>query len=59
PVRFYEQVVRPAFTGTDGIVYVLPETSPVRVAFGSYDVEERGQQRNADQAPRIATLAEH
>lgn len=58
PVRFYEQVVRPAFTGTEGIVYVLPETSPVRVAFGSYDVEERGRQRNADQAPQIATIAE-
>jgi len=58
PVRFYEKVVRPAFSGTDGIVYVLPETSPVRVAFGSYDVEERGRHRNADQAPQIATLAE-
>ena len=41
PARFYEKVVSPAFTGTDGIVYVLPETRPAREVFGSYDVEER------------------
>lgn len=27
PVKFYEQVVQPAFTGTKGVVYILPETS--------------------------------
>ena len=26
PVKFYENVVQPAFSGTKGIVYVLPET---------------------------------
>lgn len=26
PIKFYESVVSPAFRGTDGIVYVLPET---------------------------------
>lgn len=41
PKRFYESVVSPAFTGTYGIVYVLPETRPARDVFGSYDVEER------------------
>ena len=41
PARFYENVVSPAFTGTDGIVYVLPETRPAREVFGSYVVEER------------------
>ena len=41
PKRFYETVVSPAFTGTDGIVYVLPETRPAHEVFGSYDVEER------------------
>ncbi len=39
PVTFYENVVRPAFTGTDGIVYVLPETRPARAVFASYDVD--------------------
>lgn len=38
PVKFYEKVVSPAFTGTSGIVYVLPETLLVRDVFGSYDV---------------------
>ncbi len=39
PVKFYDNVVSPAFTGTDGIVYVLPETRPAREVFSSYDVE--------------------
>jgi hypothetical protein len=37
PARFYETVVSPAFTGTNGIVYVLPEMRPARALFGSYD----------------------
>ncbi|MEO8013906.1 MAG: hypothetical protein ABI642_07160 [Polaromonas sp.] len=43
PVKFYENVVSPAFTGTNGIVYVLPETRSARQVFGSYDVEEPAQ----------------
>lgn len=38
PVKFYDSVVSPAFQGTSGIVYVLPDTRPVREVFGSYDV---------------------
>lgn len=38
PVKFYDAVVSPAFRGTNGIVYVLPDTRPVREVFGSYDV---------------------
>lgn len=34
PVAFYETVVRPAFTGTEGIVYVLPEVRSMREVFG-------------------------
>ena len=54
PKRFYENVVSTAFTGTDGIVYVLPETRPAREVFGSYDVEERSGRKYAGrtQAPR-------
>jgi hypothetical protein len=33
PVRFYESVVIPAFTGTPGIVYILPETTPIYKVF--------------------------
>ena len=40
PAKFFENVVRPSFTGTNGIVYVLPETKSAREVFASYDVEE-------------------
>ena len=39
PVNFYEKVVSPAFTNTDGIVYILPEMSTASEVFGSYDVD--------------------
>jgi len=45
-----ETVVRPAFTGTEGIVYVLPETRPAREVFGSYDVDERAARQNVEAA---------
>ena len=45
PVKFYDTVVSPAFTGTSGIVYVLPEVRAVREVFGSYDVSEAGALR--------------
>ena len=41
PVMFYEKVVSPTFTGTFGVVYVLPEIRSVKEVFGSYDVEDR------------------
>jgi len=55
PAAFYNEVVNPSFTGTSGIVYVLPEIRPVRQVFGSYDVEVRNQY--AVQAPQNTTLA--
>jgi hypothetical protein len=33
PVKFYEGVVKPAFTGTSGIVYILPEVEPIQAIF--------------------------
>jgi len=47
PADFYANVVSPAFTGTDGIVYVLPETRSAYAVFGAYDVEERQRQQIA------------
>ena len=41
PAAFYENVVRPAFTGTHGIVYVLPETKSAREVFASYDLWQK------------------
>ena len=35
PVAFYNTVIRPAFSGTNGIVYILPEILPVATFFGS------------------------
>jgi hypothetical protein len=47
PAKFFENVVRPAFTGTNGIVYVLPETRSNREVFASYDVEEHARKQIA------------
>jgi len=33
PAAFYDDVVAPAFTATVGIVYILPETKPLRAVF--------------------------
>jgi hypothetical protein len=35
PVRFYNEVVLAAFTGTKGIVYILPEIKPIEDVFGN------------------------
>jgi len=43
PVKFYENVLHPAFKDSKGIVYVLPETKPPHVVFASYDVVEPGR----------------
>lgn len=44
PARFYQEVVRPAFTGTRGVVYVLPDTKRVEDVFPAL-------QMGAGQAP--------
>jgi hypothetical protein len=49
PAKFFQNVVRPAFTGTNGIVYVLPETKPARKVFASYDVETHARMQSASQ----------
>lgn len=41
PVEFYKTVVSPAFTGTNGIVYVLPETRSLREVFDLKDAQPR------------------
>ena len=33
PARFYDSIVVPAFKGTVGIVYILPETKPLEAVF--------------------------
>jgi hypothetical protein len=36
PVKFYEQVVLKTFTGTSGIVYILPEVKTIRDTFPTF-----------------------
>lgn len=50
PVSFYDKVVSPAFTGTNGIVYILPETRTAQEVFGSYDING-GTQRQPSATP--------
>lgn len=61
PAKFFENVVRPAFTGTNGIVYVLPETRPAREVFATYDVGERARLQSArlPVLPHIAAGVPH
>ena len=50
PAKFFENVVHTVFAGTNGIVYVLPETRSARAVFASYDVDERERLQNAGEA---------
>jgi hypothetical protein len=43
PADFFKDVVLPTFKGTNGIVYVLPETRSTQAVFGLYDVDERAR----------------
>jgi hypothetical protein len=40
PVKFFDQVVLPAFNAGQGVVYVLPETRSARNMFGSYEPQD-------------------
>lgn len=53
PPKFFDNVVRPAFTGEKGIVYVLPETRLASEVFASYDVEARARVQSASQAESV------
>lgn len=37
---FYDRVVKPAFTGSSGVVYILPEVLSIRSVFAAFDGEE-------------------
>jgi hypothetical protein len=47
PIKFFDTVVSPTFTGKEGIVYILPETKSAQSLFSSYDVEQRALMRQA------------
>lgn len=54
PVKFYENVVSPSFTGTNGVVYILPETRSAREVFGSYDVQDSSRQQASARAAPVS-----
>ena len=58
PAKFFDDVVSPAFSGTNGIVYVLPEIRSISATFPSYyDVEQRsgtGTTANLDEGTRAS-----
>lgn len=58
PVPFYETIVSPAFSGTKGIVYVLPETAPASALFGFEPAEAvaSGAQQGSQAVDPPATL---
>ena len=45
PAAFYDRVVKPLFAPRDGIVYVLPETRPVRTVFHMDDIGPLARRR--------------
>ena len=50
PAKFFKNIVHSAFTGTNGIVYVLPETKSTPEVFASYyDVEMHVRLQTASQ----------
>lgn len=48
PVKFYEDIVAPAFAGRTGVVYILPETRSVEeVFFGQVSPPSIGKQKSS------------
>jgi len=45
--QLFDLVIKPAFTDTNGIVYILPETRSMKSTFASYDIKKRAPLRIA------------
>ena len=60
PVKFFDNVVSPTFTGTSGVVYVLPEIRSNSEIFPSYyDVDlhwGKGTTANLDEGTKVGRL---
>lgn len=39
PTAFYDRVVEPTFTGTSGVIYILPEVRSMQAVFPGYDAD--------------------
>lgn len=57
PVPFYEKVVSPTFKGTNGIVYILPETRSAQEVFGSYDIQDSSRKQVSSNSVQATNAA--
>jgi hypothetical protein len=58
PIKFFDDVVQPAFEGTNGIVYILPEVHPIQRVFAkAYDVDELARTKTAGDSPAAPAAA--
>ena len=58
PIKFFDDVVQPAFEGTNGIVYILPEVHPIQRVFAkAYDVDDLARTKTAGDLPAAPTAA--
>jgi hypothetical protein len=55
PVKFYDDVVHPAFAESSGVVYVLPEMSSAKAMYGSRAQAQPDPGRRVDTAMPAAT----
>jgi hypothetical protein len=53
---FYEEVVRPAFTGTNGVVYILPEATPLNEVFPTFQPPPGAAAAQPDQPGPVLAL---
>ncbi|MDB5454096.1 MAG: L,D-transpeptidase [Caulobacteraceae bacterium] len=51
PAKFYDTVVQPAFTGTNGIVYILPEVRSIESVFAFAEQGRKARGHSAGQNP--------
>jgi hypothetical protein len=47
PVKFYEDIVVGAFTGTSGIVYILPEIKTIEEVFPNIKIAQGDSDNDA------------
>lgn len=57
PVPFYEKLVSPTFTGTNGIVYILPETRSAEQVFGLYASQDSVRKQASSDSAQTSTAA--
>jgi len=56
PADFFKSIVSAAFKGTNGIVYVMPETRSAQKIFASYDVDEHARLQTANPPPVLVVF---